>query len=154
MRESTLEQNTFNPQAYIEQLSSELVTLPDANGNAIPAFRDFMQTISTVKNFPIEKLNKDTIDRLKITYHTVIYSRPVPLSGDPFEEEQKILESLLAGSLEEEKNMDMSGFTVDLGDGAKFNPSKGELFDPKNKVSDFRKLELEKYLEFRKNNNF
>ena len=154
MGEPKLEQKIFNPKAYIDELSLGLITYPYANGNPIPTFMDFVQLVSSTKSLPVENFDKEKIDWMRDIYYTVIYSRPVPLTGDPFLHYQNILEDLVATTIEKEKNIDLSAFPVELDGGARFNPGSGEFYDPNNKESDYRKLELKKYLEFKDKNNF
>lgn len=156
MKEKLEELNKFNPQALIEEINSVLITSPDAEGNKIFTFKEFISSILQEKSIDVKNLNEDQINKIKDIYHTVIYSRPVPLKGNPFDQYQGILENLLNEAIEKEKNPDLTGFTIDLEGGAKFKPSTGEFYDPENKnmESIARTKELNKYLQFRKDNNF
>ena len=145
---------TFDPQKAIGEHNTRMVTSPDADGNTIPTFKDFITTLTSEGKIVAKEVNKETLDKLVDIYNSVIYSRPRPMEGNVFDNYQIVLDDLLEQTLKKEENLDLSGFTVDLGEGVKFNPGKGEFHNPNEKESDYRKKEIHDYLTFREKNNF
>lgn len=137
------QQNQFNPESIIQEATLEMPPQPDADGNLIPSFSEFIT--EHIPNQGI--LTEEDLQIMRSVYHTEIYDTPRPKS-DPFGEFEQWLGTKILSEEEKERNVDLTGLEK-MSETSYFNPSTGEVVDFNNKPSDSFRRKLENYRLFR-----